>query len=35
VALETLWDPLDDLVVILIFLSGLWRIYRVFGPERH
>jgi len=24
VVLEAIWDPLDDLVFILIFLSGLW-----------
>lgn len=29
VALEAIWDPLDDLVFILIFRSGLWWIYRV------
>jgi uncharacterized protein len=34
VALEAIWDPLDDLVFILIFLSGLWWILRVFGPGR-
>ena len=28
---EAIWDPLDDLVFILIFLSGLWWIFRVFG----
>src|SRR5215211_3021802 len=32
VALEAIWDPLDDLVFILIFLSGLWGIFWVFGP---
>ena len=31
VALEAIWDPLDDLVFILIFLSGLWWILRVLG----
>jgi uncharacterized membrane protein YuzA (DUF378 family) len=31
VALEAVWDPLDDLVFVLIFLSGLWWIFRTFG----
>lgn len=31
VALEAIWDPLDDLVFVLIFLSGPWWIYRVFA----
>jgi uncharacterized protein len=34
VALEAIWDPLDDLVFILIFFSGLWWIFRAFGPGR-
>ncbi len=33
VVLEAFWDPLDDLVFILIFLSGLYWIYRVFGSR--
>ncbi len=33
VALEAIADPLDDLVFILIFLSGLYWIYRVFGAR--
>ncbi len=33
VILETFWDPLDDLVFILIFLSGLYWVYRVFGSR--
>jgi hypothetical protein len=31
VALEAIWDPLDDLVFVLIFLCGLWWIFRVVG----
>ena len=34
VALEAIWEPLDDLMFILIFLSGLWWIFRAFGPGR-
>ena len=34
VALEAIWDPLDDLVFILIFFSGLSWIFWVFGPRR-
>ncbi len=33
VVLEAFWDPLDDLVFILIFLSGVYWIYRVFGTR--
>lgn len=33
VALERIWDPLDDLVFTLICLSGLWWIFRVFGSR--
>ena len=33
VTLEAIWDLLDDLVFILIFLYGLWWIFRVFGPR--
>lgn len=33
VALEAIWDPLDDLIFILIALSGFYWIYRVFGPS--
>lgn len=33
VALEAIADPLDDLVFILIFLSGLYWIFRVFGER--
>jgi uncharacterized membrane protein YuzA (DUF378 family) len=32
--LERIWDPLDDVVFVLIALSGLYWIYRVFGPGR-
>lgn len=34
VVLEPIWDPLDDLIFILIALSGLYWIYRAFGPNR-
>lgn len=30
VALEAIWDPLDDVVFVLIALSGLYWIWRVF-----
>jgi uncharacterized membrane protein YuzA (DUF378 family) len=30
--LERIWDPLDDIVYILIALSGLYWLYRVFAP---
>ena len=30
VVLEAVWDPLDDIVFILIFLSGVYWIFRVF-----
>jgi len=33
VTLEAIWDPLDDLVFILIFLSGVYWIFRVFGER--
>lgn len=29
VALEAIWDPLDDVVFVLIALSGLYWIWRV------
>lgn len=29
VVLERIWDPLDDVVFVLIALSGLYWIYRV------
>lgn len=31
VALEAIWDPLDDFVFILIALSGLYWIVRIIG----
>src|SRR5215207_2495895 len=34
VVLERIWDPLDDMVFVLIFLSGVWWIYRVFTGRR-
>lgn len=33
-ALEKIWDPLDDVVFILIGLSSIYWVYRVFGPRR-
>mgnify|MGYP001036978354 CR=1 FL=1 len=33
-ALEKIWDPLDDVVFVLIALSGLYWIVRVFGKSR-
>jgi uncharacterized protein len=32
--LERIWDPLDDVVFILIALAGVYWIVRVFGPSR-
>ena len=32
--LERIWDPLDDLVFILIALAGLYWLVRVFTPTR-
>ncbi len=34
VALERIWDPLDDLVFILIALSGVYWLARVFTVPR-
>lgn len=34
VVLEAIWDPLDDLAFVLIFLSGVWWLYRAFGARR-
>lgn len=31
VVLEPIWDPLDDVVFILIALSGIYWLVRVFG----
>lgn len=35
VVLEAIWDPLDDLIFILIALSGLYWIYRVFASNEN
>jgi len=32
--LERIWDPLDDLVFLLIAASGLYWLVRVFAPDR-
>jgi uncharacterized protein len=32
--LERIWDPLDDVVFILIALAGVYWIVRVFRPSR-
>ncbi len=34
VVLEKIWDPLDDVVFILIALSGVYWIVRVLGSSR-
>lgn len=34
VVLERIWDPLDDIVFILIALSGLYWLVRAFTSER-
>jgi uncharacterized protein len=34
VLLERIWDPLDDIVFILIALSGLYWLVRVFMLDR-
>ncbi|MDP9373392.1 MAG: DUF378 domain-containing protein [Chloroflexota bacterium] len=34
VLLEKIWDPLDDIVFILIALSGVYWLVRVFMPAR-
>jgi uncharacterized membrane protein YuzA (DUF378 family) len=34
VLLEQIWDPLDDVVFVLIALSGLYWLYRVFFDRR-
>ena len=34
VVLERIWDPLDDVVFVLIALSGLYWIARVLGSSR-
>jgi uncharacterized membrane protein YuzA (DUF378 family) len=32
--LERIWDPLDDVVFVLIALAGLYWLFRVFMPTR-
>ena len=32
--LEQIWDPLDDIVFVLIALSGVYWLYRVFIDSR-
>jgi uncharacterized membrane protein YuzA (DUF378 family) len=32
--LERIWDPLDDLVFLLIAASGLYWLVRAFTPQR-
>jgi uncharacterized membrane protein YuzA (DUF378 family) len=32
--LEQIWDPLDDVVFVLIAASGLYWVYRVFLDRR-
>ena len=34
VVLEKIWDPLDDVVFVLIALSGVYWIVRVLGSSR-
>jgi uncharacterized membrane protein YuzA (DUF378 family) len=34
VALERIWDPLDDIVFICIALSGTYWLYRAFVPHQ-
>jgi uncharacterized membrane protein YuzA (DUF378 family) len=34
VLLEQIWDPLDDVVFVLIALSGVYWLYRVFLDRR-
>jgi uncharacterized membrane protein YuzA (DUF378 family) len=34
VLLEQIWDPLDDVVFVLIALSGLYWLYRVFVDKQ-
>jgi len=34
VLLEQIWDPLDDVVFVLIAFSGLYWLYRVFIDHR-
>ena len=32
--LERIWDPLDDVVFVLIAMSGLYWLFRAFGARR-
>jgi uncharacterized membrane protein YuzA (DUF378 family) len=32
--LERIWDPLDDVVFVLIAMSGLYWLFRAFGTRR-
>jgi uncharacterized protein len=32
--LERIWDPLDDVVFVLIAVSGLYWLFRAFGTRR-
>jgi uncharacterized membrane protein YuzA (DUF378 family) len=34
VLLEQIWDPLDDVVFVLIALSGVYWVWRVFFDRR-
>lgn len=33
-ALEAIWDPLDNIAFALIALAGLYWLYRVFAQDR-
>jgi uncharacterized membrane protein YuzA (DUF378 family) len=35
VLLERIWDPLDDVVFVLIALSGVYWLVRVFTSKHH
>jgi uncharacterized membrane protein YuzA (DUF378 family) len=32
--LERIWDPLDDVVFVVIAMSGLYWLFRAFGTRR-
>ena len=32
--LERIWDPLDDVIFVLIAMSGLYWLFRAFGTRR-
>jgi len=34
VILEKIWDPLDDVIYVLIFFSGLYWIFRVLSGNK-